>query len=312
MFDVQTKHRTRAWRNLLDIVQPQLILFDHSPTALLAARGTPAKVALIGSGFFCPPDEHPLPNLRPWMKLEAQKLLEDETRVLNRMNDLLQMLKQPPLTHISQLYSQADDLFLTTFKELDHYPQRQNGRYWGAWTKVVGKIPQWPGGSGKRIYAYLKPFTHLPQVLDLLRRLNHRTLIYSDGIDPQLQRQFSTDKLRFENQPLDLNRIGAECDLAILNGNHGTTIAMLMAGKPTFQLPITLEQVLFARAVRRLGAGLDANTEKPQQICERLPMMLMTDQYATAAQRFAQKYAQFDPLVQRDKMLARVEELISR
>ena len=148
-------------------------------------------------------------------------------------------------------------------------------------------------------------------MLDLLRRLNHPTLIYSDGIDPQLQRQFSTDRLHFENQPLDLGRVAAECDLAILNGNHGTTIAMLMDGKPTFQLPITLEQVLFAQAVRRLGAGLDANVAKTQQVTERLHAMLSTDDYAAAAHRFAEKYRSFDPQVQRDKMLARVEELIA-
>ena len=54
-----------AWRNLFEIVSPDLIVFDHSPTALLAARGLPAKKALIGTGFFCPLDEYPLADLRP-------------------------------------------------------------------------------------------------------------------------------------------------------------------------------------------------------------------------------------------------------
>src|ERR1700728_2291050 len=32
-----------AWRSLYRLVRPDLIVFDHSPTALLAARGVPAR-----------------------------------------------------------------------------------------------------------------------------------------------------------------------------------------------------------------------------------------------------------------------------
>ena len=56
-----------AWRSLLELVRPELIVFDHSPTAMLAARGLPAKKALIGTGFFCPPDEYPMSDMRPWL-----------------------------------------------------------------------------------------------------------------------------------------------------------------------------------------------------------------------------------------------------
>jgi hypothetical protein len=49
----------QAWRNLYKYVRPDLIVFDHSPTALLAARGCKAKKALIGTGFFCPLDQYP-------------------------------------------------------------------------------------------------------------------------------------------------------------------------------------------------------------------------------------------------------------
>ncbi len=49
--------RACAWRNLMRMVRPDLIIFDHSPTALLASRGLATRRALIGSGFCCPPDD---------------------------------------------------------------------------------------------------------------------------------------------------------------------------------------------------------------------------------------------------------------
>ena len=45
-----------AWRKLYDFVRPDLIIFDHAPTALLASAGYPVRRALIGTGFFSPPD----------------------------------------------------------------------------------------------------------------------------------------------------------------------------------------------------------------------------------------------------------------
>ena len=38
-----------AWRSLYRLVDPDLVVFDHSPTALLAARDLPARPPLCGS-----------------------------------------------------------------------------------------------------------------------------------------------------------------------------------------------------------------------------------------------------------------------
>src|SRR5271157_887693 len=67
-----------AWRNLFELAAPDLIVFEHSPTALLAALGLPAKKALIGTGFFCPLDEYPMADLRPWLPEASAQLRQDE------------------------------------------------------------------------------------------------------------------------------------------------------------------------------------------------------------------------------------------
>src|SRR5687768_1699763 len=39
-----------AWRNLFKLTTPDLVIVDHSPAALLAARGLDLRIATIGSG----------------------------------------------------------------------------------------------------------------------------------------------------------------------------------------------------------------------------------------------------------------------
>src|SRR5690348_15509947 len=41
--DMELAALAGAWRNLLELVRPDAVVFDHSPTALLASRGLPHK-----------------------------------------------------------------------------------------------------------------------------------------------------------------------------------------------------------------------------------------------------------------------------
>jgi UDP:flavonoid glycosyltransferase YjiC (YdhE family) len=299
-----------AWRNLYEFVRPDLIIFDHSPTALLAARGFPARRALIGSGFCCPPDLYPLPNLRPALQADPDRLRADEDRVLQAANLALAHFGQPPLERIAQLYAEVDENFLSTFPELDHYPHRQNARYWGPWLHTGGKSPQWPSGTGKRIYAYLKPCPVLPDLLKLLRDLGHPTLVFAHSIPLGIQQRFASATLRFEKEPLDLNHVARECDLAILNGTHFTTISFLLAGKPTLHLPIYLEQTIFARTIARLGTGLSTSSKDAQHLVPALQAILSSDQYAQSAQGFSVAHADFDSAHVAGAMLNRVGEFL--
>jgi hypothetical protein len=302
---------TDAWQNIYAYVQPELIIFDHSPTALLAARSCPARRALIGTGFFCPPDCYPLPDLRPWLPEDSAQLRRDEDRVLANANSVLRACGQPPLGQLSQLYREVDENFLATFKELDHYSGRTPAQYWGAWPNIDGKAPIWPAARGKRIYAYLKPFPALPRLLALLIQLECSAVIYADGIDRGLQGRFQSTTLRFENEPLDLRQVAEHCDLAIVNGTHGTTVSMLLAGIPTLHIPITLEHALVGNAVVRLGAGLSAPATNSGQIAAQLIALGNSEECRQAARQFAARYACSAPEEHVRKMIWRAAELLN-
>jgi UDP:flavonoid glycosyltransferase YjiC (YdhE family) len=137
-------------------------------------------------------------------------------------------------------------------------------------------------------------------------------LVSVDGVDAKLQADLASPTLRFETERLDLSQVARECDLAIMNANHGSTIYMLMAGKPTLQIPLTLEQGLFGRAVRRMGAGLDASCRDARRLMDKLQAILSSNQYAEAARRFAATHARFDADAQTQRMLDRIEQLAAK
>jgi hypothetical protein len=242
-----------AWRGLFDYTRPDLIIFDHSPTALLAAQSFSAKRAVIGCGFCCPVDEFPLRDLRDWLPDASAQLKQEEDRVLANVNQIQAAAGQPPLPRLASLYRRVDENFLTTFPELDHFPGRQGTEYWGPGPNLHGKPPVWPAGPGKRIYAYLKPFPALPQLLAMLGESRCPTLVYAGGIPEELQKRFSSPSVRFEREPLDLGEVGRQCDLAILNGTSATTASLLLSGRPILQIPLYLEQVLVLNQANRSG-----------------------------------------------------------
>ncbi len=306
----ELRKRVEAWRHLYQYVKPDLIVFDHSPTALLAATGVGAKRVLVGTGFFWPPDESPLRSLRPWMQSDVDRLAADEDRVLHNVNQVLTFWRQPALERLSRLYYDIEESFLLTFRELDHYGERPNARYWGSWSYASGLQPAWPEGKGKRVFAYFKPFPALPNVLSLLRELGTPSLVYMDRVDSRLRKRCDSATLRFETQPLNIASVATQCDLAIVNGNHGTTVSLLLAGKPTLQIPIFLEQWMFSSRVADLGAGLVAPARSPERIAIQLMKLLNSNQYANTAAQVAARYADFDACQQVNTILERIEELL--
>jgi hypothetical protein len=301
-----------GWRTLCGFVNPDLIVIDHSPMALLAARGQRARRAVIGNGFCCPPDLYPLPDFRPWMPDASETLRRDEDRVLANVNRVLDGWGLEPLGQVSQLYREVDDTFLTTFRELDHYADRTGAHYYGTWPIPGGREPTWPDLPGKRIFVYLKPFPALPDLLAALGQLECPALIYVGRQQAKLRDRFESPLLRFESELLDLQAVGATCDLAVLHGGHGTAALMLLAGKPSLHVPLNLEQGYNGSAVAQLDAGLGVLPDQPQQFAPTLKVLLETDKFAQGARRFAARYADFDPEDQIRRITRRLEALAAQ
>jgi UDP:flavonoid glycosyltransferase YjiC (YdhE family) len=283
-----------GWRNLFTLTKPQLVIFDHAPTALLASRGLSLSRALIGTGFCSPPRVSPFPAMRSWGPHSPQQLADNEAHMLKIANVALARHDAAPLKNLTDLFD-VDEDFLCTFPELDHYQQRGgNVRYWGArYSFGNGREPVWSPNGGKRVFAYLdKNFDDLGKVLQTLAGLPVQALVYVPGMPPPLITQYQSKNLVFVASPVDFGKLAGQCDAAICHAGHGTASALLLAGIPLLLLPNHLEQYLNALNIQNMGAGLTINPEAPNKdYATPMRRLLNEPEFGRSAQNFAAKYA---------------------
>ena len=92
-----------SWRNLIALAQPDVLVAQAAPTALLAARGLDLRTAMCGSGFDAPPRAHPMPAFYHWDKDANTPPVEREAQVLAAANQTLDRLGAPQLSHFCDL-----------------------------------------------------------------------------------------------------------------------------------------------------------------------------------------------------------------
>lgn len=300
-----------AWRELLRLNGAQVILADHAPTAILAARTLGIPVVLFSFGFCAPPRQRPLPNMRPWIGLPPGQLDALENQALASINAVLGHFDQPPLDAVAQLFDVAEDTLLG-FPELDHYAERGPARYWGNLPDAgVGDAPAWPALPGKRIFGYLRTGTrHHEAALAALHALGQPSVVFFPDAPPALLARHAAPHLVFSATPLALARAAGEADAAITYAGMSTATSFLLKGKPLLLLPGHLEQFLLARRVEEMGAGLIVNPEQPPVDLElKLRRILFEPDFALNAQAFARKYENFPQDTVIAHLVRRIEEI---
>jgi UDP:flavonoid glycosyltransferase YjiC (YdhE family) len=112
-------------------------------------------------------------------------------------------------------------------------------------------------------------------------------------------------------QRIDMRQLTAESDAGIFNGSNGAVYAMLMAGKPVFNIPRYVEQVIYSERVNALGAGLSALPSRPERIGSRLVTLLNEPRFAKAAQAFAAKHEDFSPETGLQRIVRRANNVLA-
>lgn len=313
----------RAWRDLLVALAPDALVLDYAPFALLALQDQPAARVLLGTGFACPPDVSPLPDLRPWQDHYPDRLLFSELAVLDAFNACLSDQGQPPLPRLASLFRRVDANLLTSFPALDHYQGRLGPsasapeagtagpavEYVGVWSDLAGLAPVWPEGRGRPLFAYLKPFPALGALLEHLAHLGLPTLVYLSGDTPDSRAWPDCPSLRITRSPIDMARAARAAGLAICHGGHGTVATQLLAGTPVLAIPLVVEQRIVADNLERIGAGAAASADDAAAILATLDRLLDDPAPAAAAAAFAAAHAGQDPAGALEYVIRRIEGL---
>lgn len=288
----------RGWRSLLNSGRPDLLLADHAPTALLAARGLPIKTALFGSAFSVPPARSPLPAFRDWENVPPERIAAADRRVLQTCNACLQTLGSPPLPTLHELY-RTDDGLLLGWPELDPYRDARDSEAllpWGqfAATPAAGARPvRWHPVHRPRVLGYLQSnYPGLARLLEALRRGPGHTVVHLAGLSDTDAEALGNEHLQVEASALNLGDGLQQAEVWLGHGGSASTHEALGAGVPAVLLPMQAEQLLTARRVAAAGAGRFLWPEEaPSGIGEAIATVATGDGFRAAARALAARHA---------------------
>jgi hypothetical protein len=244
------------------LVQPGIVLFEHSPTALVAACGYSFRKILVGTSFTVPPSDRlatspflPFPTT-PQTDEACTRLRHDDQQLLDVINAAQAKLKQPALQALGHIYAQAHDQFLLTWPALDQFGERKATRYLGVEPMQGAAPPRWPAGNGAKVFGYLHYFPAMEHFLRDLQSAKVCAILLVVGLPPDMRQRFTSDKIRFIDALVSLPEVAEQAAWVVHHGSHSTMSTFLRRGVP--QLIVPLHQEHLFGALRLMSQGCAA------------------------------------------------------
>jgi hypothetical protein len=241
------------WLTLIREQRPDVLIGEHSPGALLAARLAGIPAVAIGTGYTVPPGRDPMPTVQPWFEVTDERLRARERALLDALNTALARMGAEPLARVADIFGGATKL-ICAWPELDHYASshRTDETFVGPAAEGMGMSIAAGGLHRPRVFAYGRG----PRWQDAVRVAIGRgcaVVAYAPSWPPA-QRP-SGKHVRWLDCPMAIRNVAAEFDLALCE-SPGTATAFLLSGVPSVVVPRQLEQELWAYRVG--GRGLIA------------------------------------------------------
>ena len=292
-----------GWCQLISLTQADLIVADHAPTALLAARAIGCAAVSMGTGFACPPPHAPLPGFTALTAEQKQRLQMREHHVLQNCNTVLAAYKAPSLAMLAELFAPSKTL-LCTYPELDHYGHRLGVEYHGPLYSDAEAPPvAWPDIFNHSIFVYLNNFRDWSALQLALQRIQANILIVATGIYPDNGAFACAPHVALVNHPVNLHTVLQRSDLVICHGGFGTTANALAHAKPVLLLPTQKEQWMLAQrlAAQQLGNYLLPGFQ-PEPCAAAIDHLLNDQNVQMAVTAYAQRHT--EPLALRVERIA--------
>ncbi len=257
----QVSGQIRSWINLIELLKPSMILANHSPSVLLAARVCGIPAVQFGSGFHLPPKLSPMPSMQPWAKVSPQRFISSEEKMLGVINHALHRCNGKPLENLFDVF--GGTCYLTTLPETDHYGMREDVAYWGFIQSSQNAVePVWPVLEGPKVYVYMQSYSRpYKSLIYSLKDLGWPVLVVSRGITEREVKSFNASNIRFSSELVSLGSVAQQADVVATNCNHGTTVELLRRGCKQLVIPLQVEQALLAYRLSNQGLVVSAKPE---------------------------------------------------
>jgi uncharacterized protein (TIGR00661 family) len=256
LYGFNSKHNLlpmiQAWQQLFRLDKTDLLVADHAPTALVAARILQVPTLVIGNGFTLPAAGEPLPDFRSIQV--ADRLIEKQDRaVVEVINAVLP--KGMAVERISELY-RCSGVLINSFPLLDIQAGKRKAVVYHADNPQAFRMQM--GFSGKtrlRIAAYLnRGYGKLKEVCTALARLPAETRIVCPGANAAMLASCNSGSLAISTELVDMESLVTDADWLLSHGGLGVATQAMRLGKPQMILPMQMEQL--NNGTRLLTAGL--------------------------------------------------------
>lgn len=281
------KAMTKSWRVLFSMINPDKVVFDYAPTALLAAKGFNFQKIVLGTGFAEMVPGCPNQDLEPWNS-SPYDVNECETKIVDNINAVLTGMQRSPIRYLSDLFD-VEHCILTTLPELDSQRNRQDGTYIGPLIPEVGISSPWETEKPK-IVGYLKPHcAHFETILKILNVLPLEIKLFCPNFHAAT---FCLPKgsVTIYSNPLNFRELLPNAQWCICHAGNGTVCHSLIEGTPLIMLPLQSEQMATAIKVRDLGAGFILTRSLFGKSVESWVSLLNEYSFQTSASNFRNRY----------------------
>jgi UDP:flavonoid glycosyltransferase YjiC (YdhE family) len=269
----------KAWITTILLFGANVIVADHAPTAIIAARALGVKTVAFGTGFEVPPPIYPYPGFAenaPYCDLKKSH----DAAIANVKSSLAK------LGHVASeigqdIFSQTRS-FLTTFRPLDHYHSRVgNATYLGS---IRGthptRVATWPTGKGKRVFVYLHDQqSFVDMVRDAIIQLGGNAII----VCPNADSKPAYPQVTVFKELVNVIELLTSADLVISNGGAGLIAQAAEAGVPMLLIPRVSEQGLGSKRIVDTGCGMICEKPTSANLRHMIGMMMETPRYKVSA-----------------------------
>ncbi len=299
------------WDRIFKYINPSLIFFDHSPTAMLASRKFYCPKINIGTDFSVLPPVTPFPRYKYWQRSSHHTdvaLRRLEERCLRNINYALANIGMQRLDSVHHIY-ETDHTFIDTHPMLDVYGKQENVEYLGIYRREdVGVRPVWPFSNKPKVFVYLKSrYQHIDALLEACYIIDAQFLIYGIEANEAMSKRFASPRMLFSDKPFKINEVIESCDCAI---NHASGIAelLLQQGKPQLLLPTQMEQMMRSKKIASFGAAkIFDMKDSPDNLAGKIHQLLDDEKMRKSGQTVAKCLVPTDIIPDLEKILSKVE-----